>query len=106
MPQVEATLSKLNRAGYLSTLDIQDGFWNVKLEEDSIPYAVFAIPGCGLYEILVMLYGLHSAPATFQKLQETEIITLDIENFAFSYPDDIVLVNETFEEYLTILRKI
>ncbi len=85
MPQVEATLAKLNRDRYLNTLDLQDKFWNVKLEE-SIPCTTFVVRGCGLYEFLVMLYRLHSAPATFQKLQETKIITP--WKATFSYLDD------------------
>ncbi len=106
MPQVEATLAKLNKARFLSTLDLKDGFWNVKLNKDSIPYTAFAVPGRGLFEFLVLPYGLHSASATFQKLQESEIIRPDMENSAFSYLDDIVVVSTSFEEHISVLRKI
>lgn len=103
MPQVEATLGKLRRARYLTTIDLKEGYWNIPMHEDSIPITAFTVLGKGLFEFSVMPYGLHSAPATFQRLQDTEIITPDIEEDAFAYLDDIVIVTETFDRHMKVL---
>lgn len=71
LPQITATLDKLRGARYLSTLDLKNGYWQVPLAPDSRPITAFTIPGKGLYEFKVMPFGLHSAPATFQRLLDT-----------------------------------
>jgi len=68
LPQVTATLDKLRGARYLSTLDLKNGYWQVPLAPESRPITAFTIPGKGLMQFRVMPFGLHSAPATFQRL--------------------------------------
>ena len=48
--------------------------------------------------------GLSGASASFQRLLE-EIIG-DLEHYAYNYLDNIVLVTETFEEHIQMLRKL
>ena len=68
LPQVTATLDKLRGAQYLSTLDLKNGYWQVPLTPESRPATAFTVPGRGLMQFRVMPFGLHSAPATFQRL--------------------------------------
>lgn len=48
-----------------------------------------------------MPFGLHSAPATFQRLLDT-IIGPDLEPKAFAYLDDIIVLGKTFDEHLEL----
>jgi len=73
LPQVEATLDKLRGAKYLSTIDLKNGYWQVPLASGSRPITAFTVPGRGLMQFRVMPFGLHSAPATFQRLLDTRI---------------------------------
>ncbi|KAL6417479.1 hypothetical protein ACFW04_012707 [Cataglyphis niger] len=70
LPHIITTLDKLRGARYLSTLDLKEGYWQVPLDMESRPATAFTIPGRGLLQFRVMPFGLHSAPATFQRLLE------------------------------------
>lgn len=56
-----------------------------------------------------MPFGLHSAPATFQRLLD-QVVTHDCHNFAVAYLDDIIIFSKSFSEHLqhieTILAKL
>lgn len=52
-----------------------------------------------------MSFGLHAAPATFQRLLD-RIIGPDMEPRAFAYLDDIVTLGRTFEEHIHNLREV
>ncbi|KAL6421135.1 hypothetical protein ACFW04_013953 [Cataglyphis niger] len=73
LPQVTATLDKLRGAQYLTTLDLKNGYWQVPLARESRPITAFTVPGKGLMQFRVMPFGLHSAPATFQRLLDSVI---------------------------------
>lgn len=50
-----------------------------------------------------MPFGLHSAPATFQRLLDS-LITQNYEDFATAYLDDIIIYSETFEEHIRHIK--
>lgn len=105
LPQVTATLDKLRGARYLTTLDLKNGYWQVPLTPDSRPITAFTIPGRGLFQFRVMPFGLHSAPATFQRLLDT-IIGPALEPNVFVYLDDIIVISKTFDEHLRLLTEV
>ncbi|KAL6418355.1 hypothetical protein ACFW04_012190 [Cataglyphis niger] len=105
LPQVTATLEKLRGTKYLSTLDLKQGYWQVPLESKSRPITAFTIPGRGLYQFKVMPFGLHSAPATFQRLLD-KIISPALEPNVFVYLDDIIIISKTFDEHLRLLTEV
>lgn len=49
--------------------DLCKGYWQVPLETSSRPYTAFRTPA-GLFQFTVMPFGLHGAPATFQRLMD------------------------------------
>lgn len=105
LPQINAILEKLRDAHYISTLDLRDGYWQVPLQKESRPTTAFTVPGRGLYQFKVMPFGLHSAPACFQRLLDT-IIGPEFEPRAFAYLDDLVLVSRSFKEHLKLLEEV
>ena len=52
---------------FLTKLDITKDYWNVKLEEESIPYTAF-ITRIGYFEWMVLEFGLSGACATFNRI--------------------------------------
>jgi len=90
LPQVTATLDKLRGARYLSTLDLENGYWQVPLTPESRPITAFTVPGKGLFHFRVIPFGLHSAPATFQRLLDTV---------------DIIVISRTFSEHIELLAE-
>jgi len=105
LPQIHATLDKLRGAKYLTTLDLQQGYWQIPLSPESRAVTAFTLPGRGLMQFRVMPFGLHSAPATFQRLLDN-ILGPELEPHVFIYLDDIIIVSETFDEHLQHLAEI
>ncbi|KMQ84090.1 reverse ribonuclease integrase, partial [Lasius niger] len=103
LPQVTTTLDKLRRARYLTTLDLKNGYWHVLLDAESRPITAFTIPGRGLFQFTVMPFGLHSAPAIFQRLLDT-ILGPALEPHVFVYLD-IIILSRTFDEHLELLAE-
>lgn len=56
-----------------------------------------------LFQFKRMPFGLSFAGATFQRLID-KIIGPDLEPYAFSYLDDIVIATETLEEHKKIIK--
>jgi len=86
LPQIHATLDKLRGATYLTTLDLQQGYWQIPLAPESRAVTVFTVPGRGLMQFREMPFGLHSASATFQRLLDT-ILGPELEPHVFIYLD-------------------
>lgn len=103
LPRINSILEKLRHASYISSLDLKNGYWQVPLSPDSRAITAFTVPGVGLFQFKVMPFGLHSAPATFQRLLD-QIIGADLDPHAFAYLDDLILVSDSFEEHLALLK--
>lgn len=105
LPHINSILEKLREANFISTIDLKQGYWQVPLAPDSRPLTAFTVPGKGLYQFVVMPFGLHSAGATFQRLLD-KIIGPELEPRAFAYLDDLIIVSATFEEHIEILKQV
>lgn len=103
LPYISTILDSLRNAKFLSSLDIKSAYWQILLEEDSRQYTSFTVPGRGLYQFKRLPFGLHNAPATFQRLADT-VLGPDLLPYAFVYIDDIIICTPTFEKHTEILR--
>ena len=68
LPRIEESLDCLNGACIFSSLDLKSGYWQVELEDNSIPLMAFTVGPLGFYECVRMPFGLTNALATFQRL--------------------------------------
>lgn len=104
LPVMETILEQLRHARYLSTIDLSQAYFQVPLARESREITAFAVPGKGHFQFRVMPYGLTGAPATFQRLIDSVIAELD--GRAFAYLDDIIVISDTFEEHLELVRTV
>ena len=95
---------QLSKSKYLSTLDLDSGFWQVPIEPSSQEKTAF-ITHSGLYQFRVMPFGLVNAPSMFQRLMETVLAGL-IGETCIVYIDDIIVPGATFQEHLSNLRAV
>ena len=70
LPRICETLESLARAAHYSTSDLNSGFWQVHMDEESKQYTAFTLGSMGLYECESMPFGLCNAPPTFQRLMQ------------------------------------
>ena len=84
MPTIEEIATRLHGAKVFSVLDAKNGFWHVKLDEESSYLTTFHTP-FGRYRWCRMPFGISSAPDVFQRrmheliegLNGTEVVADD-----------------------------
>ena len=103
MPRIEELIDTIGPAVVISTLDLAKGYWQIPMAEESKDKTAFTTP-FGLFEFQVMPFGLHSAPATFQRM--INHVLRECWSFARSYLDDIVVFSNSWEEHLNHLCQV
>ncbi|GKC26652.1 Orf y [Tanacetum coccineum] len=80
------------------------GWWfhQVAMDEESIPWTAFLVPG-GLYEWLVMPFGLKNTPAVFQRKMDK--CFRGTESFIAVYIDDILVFSKNEKEHAKHLER-
>ena len=90
---------------YVSTMDLKNGFWQVKMSKESRQYTAFTIGSMGMYKFLRMPYGLCNAPAMFQHLMQNCLRELNLQ-FTLIYLDDVIVYSRMQEDHLTHLQAV
>ncbi|GJW70535.1 ORFIII-like polyprotein [Tanacetum coccineum] len=88
--------------GYFHKFVLKYDFHQVAMEEESIPWTAFLVPG-GLYEWLVMPFGLKNAPAVFQRKMDK--CFRGTESFIAVYIDDILVFSKNEKDHAKHLEK-
>ena len=76
----------------------------IRLNPDDVPKTAFTTPH-GLYEYLVLPFGLSNAPSTFQSVING-ILGNELRQCCLVYMDDIVVFSKTPEEHLQHLNDV
>ena len=90
IPRIDEVVEKVGNSGYISSIDLSQGYWQIPLNEDTQKKSAFVTP-FGLYEFVVMPFGMQTAPATFARLMNK--LLNGAEGFADSYFDDATVFN-------------
>lgn len=102
LPRIDSILSRLGKAKFISSIDLQDAFWQIPLDEESKPKTAFNVPGRGMWHFTVVPFGLTTAAQAMQRLMDS----LFNDRGEFIYIDDIIVVSETFEEHINALNRV
>ena len=97
-------LDKFEGSQWFSSIDLASAYWQVEMNEKDIEKMAF-ITSEGLYESLVMPFGLCNAPATFQRLMH-EVLGNLIYTKAPVYLNDIIIHSKTFEQHLKDIEEV
>ena len=96
LPLISKLINKLQGARYFTKLDVCWGFNNVRMKEGDEWKAAFRT-NQGLYEPLVMFFGLTNSPATFQTMMDGIFEDLISEGVVVVYLDDILIFTKTLD---------
>ncbi|UYV62930.1 hypothetical protein LAZ67_2002542, partial [Cordylochernes scorpioides] len=104
LPNIQEVIDRLQGAKYFTSLDIASGYWHVEMAPDSTEKTAF-ITNEGLYEWLVMPFGLKNAPATFQQIIQQTLGPLMYKG-CINYLDDFIIYSKTLEEHFDLLSEV
>ena len=99
LPRICETLESLAGTAHYSTIDMNSGFWQVPMDEESKQYTAFTLGSMGLYECKSMPFGLCNTPPTFQRLMLNCLGELNL-TYCLIYLDDVIIFSRMEEEHL------
>lgn len=105
IPLINELIEKIHKAKIFSKLDIRWGYNNVRIREGDEWKAAF-LTNRGLFEPLVMFFGLCNSPSTFQTMMDEILAPLIQEGHVLVYLDDILIFTETLEQHREITKRV
>jgi len=103
LPLISELVSQLCEARYFTKLDVRWGFNNVCIKPGDEWKAAFQT-NQGLFEPLVMSFGMTNSLATFQTMMNDIFRNLIAEGIMVVYLDDILIFTKTKEEHEQAVR--
>jgi hypothetical protein len=104
LPLTKETLNSLQGMKYYSKIDVVAAFNNIRIKK-GLEYLTAFRTKFGLFESLVMPFGLTGAPATWQRFMN-DILRPYIDLFCQVYLDDILIYSKTRKEHEQHVRAI
>jgi len=102
---ISELVSQLYGARYFTKLDVCWGFNNIHIKPRDEWKAAFQT-NRGLFEPLVMFFGMTNSPATFQTMMNDIFQNLIAEDIVVIYLDDILIFTKTEEEHMQAVRQV
>jgi hypothetical protein len=106
LPRIDEILMGIKDHKWFTLIDLNWGFWNVSLEENSKQYTGFVVPDRGVFVWNVMPFGLKTSPTVFQRAIEIALEPLITCDKVKVYIDDIIISTITADQNIEILREV
>jgi hypothetical protein len=97
LPRIDDLFDQLRGACVFSKIDLRSGYHQLKVQECDIPKIAF-VSRYGLYEFMVMSFGLTNAPAYFMYMMNNDFMEY-MDKFIMAFIDDILVYSRNEEEH-------
>jgi hypothetical protein len=97
LPRIDILFDQLAGARVFFKVDLRSGHHQIKIRPEDVPKTAFSTK-YGLYEYLVMSFGLTNAPAHFMYLMNSVFMS-ELDKFAVIFIDDILIYSKSEEEH-------
>ncbi|WVZ76154.1 hypothetical protein U9M48_024152 [Paspalum notatum var. saurae] len=104
LPHIDILFDQLAGAKVFSKIDLKSSYYQIKITEEDIPKTAFSTR-YGLYEYLVMSFGLTNAPAFFMYMMNSVFMN-ELDKFVVVFIDDILVYSKNEEEHEEHLRTV
>jgi hypothetical protein len=95
LPLIDILFDQLAGAQVFSKIDLRSGYHQIKIHAEDKPKMVFTTR-YGLFEYLVMSFGLMNAPAHFMYLMKS-VFMPGLDKFVMVFIDDILVYSKSME---------
>jgi hypothetical protein len=102
LPRIDILFDQLAGAQVFSKIDLRSEYHQIKIRDEDIPKTAFSTR-YGLYEYLVMSFGLTNAPAHFMYLMNS-VFMQELDKFVMVFIDDILVYSKSTEDHEEHLR--
>jgi hypothetical protein len=96
LPRIDILFNQLVGAQVFFKIDLHSGYHQIKIRDEYIPKTAFSMR-YGLYEFLVISFGLMNTPAHFMYLMNS-IFMPKLDKFVVVFIDDILVYSKSMEE--------
>jgi hypothetical protein len=102
LPRIDILFDQLSKAKVFFKIDLRSGYHQIKIHPEDIPKTTFSTR-YGLFEYLVMSFGLTNAPTHFMYLMNS-VFMPELDRFVVVFIDDILVYSQNEEEHAEHLR--
>jgi hypothetical protein len=102
LPHIDILFDQLAGAKVFSKIDLRSSYHQIKIRSSDIPKTAFSTK-YGLYEYLVMSFGLTNAPAYFMYLMNS-VFMQELDKFVMVFIDDILFYPKNLKDHRNHLR--
>jgi hypothetical protein len=78
-------------------IDLRSSYHQIRIHNENIPKIAFSMR-YGLYEYLVMFFGLTNAPTHFMYLMNS-VFMLELDRFVVVFINDILVYSKSMDEH-------